>query len=78
MVWDEPDEKKLHEENIKELIRRYGADVSEDEIRRLYQGVLSVYEEAPQRKFVPVLVLREVKEILSAIVKPKEPQEASS
>ena len=71
-MWHETDEEKLHEGNIKAPIKKYGADVSEDEIRRLYQSVLAYYETATQRKFVPVLVLREIKEILSEIVKPKE------
>ncbi|OGD30686.1 hypothetical protein A2W60_01745 [Candidatus Azambacteria bacterium RIFCSPHIGHO2_02_46_12] len=66
-MWHETDEEKLHEGNIK----KYGADVSEDEIRRLYQSVLAYYETATQRKFVPVLVFREVKEILSERVKTK-------
>ena len=61
-MWHETDEEKLHEGNIKELVKKYGADVSEDEIRRLYQSVLAYYETATQRKFVPVLVLREIKE----------------
>lgn len=71
MVWHETDEKKLHEGNIKELVKKYGADISEDEIHRLYQSVLSHYETAFQRKFVPVLVFREVKEILSERLKSK-------
>jgi len=70
-MWHETDEEKLHEGNIKELVKKYGADVSEDEIRRLYQSVLAYYETATQRKFVPVLVLREIKEILSERVKTK-------
>lgn len=62
------DESQVHERAISELIGYFRTKISSDEIRKIYFDILERHEEkAVLKKFLPVLVKREVKEILSKL-----------
>lgn len=60
------DESRMHEGNIRELIRRYGNARDADEIRKIYNEVRERYEkEAVVKDFLPIIVMREVTKIFA-------------
>ncbi len=61
------DESQVHETTITELIGHYGRDIDHAEIRKVYQETRERHEaEARIKSFLPVIIKREVKKILSA------------
>lgn len=58
-------EKDLHKRNIKSLIQEHGSLISPEFIEKTYAEVLSRHENATVRQFVPLLVIKEVRKVLS-------------
>ncbi|MDP3779001.1 MAG: hypothetical protein Q8R30_03110 [bacterium] len=58
------DETQIHEEQTQALIKRYNR-LDPEEIRQIYNQVLATYTYAVERKFISIVVRKDVKAILS-------------
>ncbi len=58
------DETQIHEEQTEALIKCYNP-LDPEEIRQIYNQVLATYKNAVERKFVSIVVRKDVKAILS-------------
>ena len=58
-------ETQVHEEQIQTFIEKYRS-LDPEEIRQAYNQVLATYKDAAERKFISIVVRKDVKTILSS------------
>ena len=59
------DEAQVHEEQMESFIRAYASQIDPEEIRQIYKEVLTGYEKVTQRQYIPPIIKKDVKNILS-------------
>jgi len=60
------DEPQIHKEQMESFIRAYASQIDPEEIEQIYKEVLTGYEKATERQYIPLIIKKDVKNILSA------------
>ncbi len=60
-----PNEDELHKQNVISLIGEYDKRLNKNTIEKTYQNMRSRYEDARIRIYIPLLAMRDARELLS-------------
>jgi hypothetical protein len=60
-----PNEDELHKQNVISLLGEYDKRLHKNTIEKTYQDMRSRYEDAPIRIYIPLLAMRDARELLS-------------